>query len=143
MKASKHFVEKGEELMKQADMAQESCDWWVKEVEASLQKLEEWVIRALTHLGLDSHRHQDYAGVWTSASTNNAEKIASLGVRIRQGVSYHGVSINISPDLDAFKGIIPCGIVEANITSLSALGYSSSMSDLDSALYMEFRNVFN
>ena len=71
------------------------------------------------------------------------DKIAAIGVRVRRWVSYHGIAINVEPELEHFGGIVPCGIAEHGVTSLVDLGYPVTMEDLDAALAMTFPDVFD
>ncbi len=104
-------------------------------------QLEEWIIRALNEFGVKGERRTGRVGIWVSH--NGAElKIAALGVRIRHWVTYHGISINLDPDLSHFSGIVPCGIREYGVTSLHDLDINASMNDLDSALLKHRAGVF-
>jgi len=103
-----------------------------------VQKLEETVIRTLAVWGLPASREAGNPGVWV----DNA-KIAALGVRIRSGVAYHGVAINRDPDLTCFQGIVPCGMPDREITSLSRLGVNISRSELEEKFLVAFQRVFN
>lgn len=99
-----------------------------KDLHRFVSGLEQWVIAALGSLGLAAERSAGRTGVWTSAG-----KIAAIGVRVRRWVSYHGVAINLAPDLSHFAGIVPCGL-DAPVTSLRALGIEAEMAELDAAL---------
>ena len=101
-------------------------------------RLEEWVIRSLRHFEVDAERREGRVGVWVSTGPAAEAKIAAIGVRVRRWVSFHGVSINVAPDLDHFDGIVPCGIREFGVTSLKALGREASMARMDAALMQEF-----
>ena len=103
--------------------------------------LEEWIIRALAHFDVVGERREGRVGIWV-VTPSGEKKIAAIGVRIRHWVSYHGVSVNLNPDLTHFGGIVPCGISEFGVTSLHDLGKKISMADLDHALITEFKNVF-
>jgi lipoyl(octanoyl) transferase len=109
-------------------------------------RLEEWVIRTLAEFNLRAERRQGRVGLWVprdGAGPGGAEdKIAAIGVRVRRWVSFHGIAINVDPDLDHFAGIVPCGIREHGVTSLAALGYPVAMEDLDVALRATFAGVF-
>ena len=94
--------------------------------------LEGWIIAALADLGVAARVIPGKIGVWTDSSRGPA-KIAAIGVRVRRLVSYHGLAINVSPDLAHFDGIVPCGLSDP-VTSLAALGLSATMADVDSAL---------
>lgn len=103
--------------------------------------LEEWMIRSLAHFGVTGERREGRVGIWVVTPTGE-KKIAAIGVRIRHWVSYHGVSINLNPDLSHFGGIVPCGISEFGVTSLHDLGKDVSMDELDEALMLEFNKIF-
>jgi lipoyl(octanoyl) transferase len=101
-------------------------------------RLEEWVIRSLARLDVRGERRPGRVGIWVSTSPAGEAKIAAIGVRVRRWISFHGVAINVSPDLSHFAGIVPCGIREHGVTSLRALGKAARMADLDRALEAEF-----
>lgn len=103
--------------------------------------LEEWVIRSLAHFGVKGERRSGRIGIWVDTPTGE-KKIAAVGVRIRHWVTYHGVAINVNPDLTHFRGIVPCGIKEYGVTSLHDLGKTVSLKELDEVLQKEFENVF-
>lgn len=103
--------------------------------------LEEWIIRTLAEFGITGERREGRVGIWV-VTPRGEEKIAAIGVRIRRWVTYHGVSININPDLSHFGGIVPCGIAEHGVTSFHALGKSIEMADLDRVLQAKFAEIF-
>lgn len=103
--------------------------------------LEEWVIRSLAHFGVKGERREGRIGIWVGTPTGE-KKIAAIGVRIRHWVTYHGVAINVNPDLSHFGGIVPCGIKEFGVTSLHDLEKDISMKELDAVLETEFEAVF-
>lgn len=103
--------------------------------------LEEWIIRTLRQFGVRGERRAGRVGIWV-VTKDGEKKIAAIGVRIRHWVTYHGISINLNPDLTHFDGIVPCGISEHGVTSLHDLGKHVSLSELDVALKKEFRAVF-
>lgn len=103
--------------------------------------LEGWIIDALGDLGVRGFRREGAPGVWT-ATAGGAAKIAALGVRLRRWVSYHGVSVNVAPDLARYAGIVPCGVRDAGVTSLAALGRPAGMAELDAALRARFAGRF-
>ena len=121
-----------------------------RDVRAYVWKLEEWVIRALAAFAVKGERRAGRVGVWVvrpdrppQADGSPAEdKIAAIGVRIRRWVSFHGVAINVEPDLGHFSGIVPCGIHGHGVTSLVDLGLPVGMGDLDLALRQMFEEVF-
>jgi lipoyl(octanoyl) transferase len=100
--------------------------------------LEQWLIRSLARLGVEAGRRNGRIGVWVSTSPVGEAKIGAIGVRVRRWVTYHGMAVNLSPDLSHFTGIVPCGISEFGVTSLAALGNPATMADLDGALEAEF-----
>jgi lipoyl(octanoyl) transferase len=105
-------------------------------------QLEEWIIRALAQFNVRGERRAGRIGIWVVGPGGREAKIAALGVRVRRWVSYHGVAINLDPDLEHFGGIVPCGISGFGVTSLAALGLSTTMVELDSALMATFDEVF-
>ena len=108
--------------------------------------LEDWIIRSLDALGIAGERREGRVGIWVTgrASTGQAweAKVAAVGVRVRRWVTYHGISINVSPDLSHFEGIVPCGIQEHGVTSLADLGVDMSLADLDFVLQATFEEAF-
>lgn len=92
-----------------------------RDVRCHVNKLEAWVIEALGEYGISGERREGRPGIWVKTSVQDA-KIAAIGVRVRRWITYHGVAINICPDLSHFDGIVPCGISGAGVTSIEALG---------------------
>ncbi len=103
--------------------------------------LEEWLIRALAHFGVKGERREGRVGIWVVRGTRE-DKIAALGVRVRRWVTFHGVALNVAPDLSHFTGIVPCGIRGHGVTSLADLGLGVSMTEVDAALREAFHEVF-
>ena len=103
--------------------------------------LEDWLIAALGDLGARAFRREGRVGAWTAAGGREA-KIAALGIRLRRWVSYHGVAINVEPDLSRYAGIVPCGVRDRGVTSLVDLGLPVTTTDLDSALRTRFEERF-
>jgi lipoyl(octanoyl) transferase len=112
-----------------------------EDVRCYVYRLEEWGIRTLARLGVAGERREGRVGIWVRRGAGEA-KIAAIGVRVRRWVTYHGMAINIDPELDHFRGIVPCGITEHGVTSLAALGISTTMAELDAALRETFAEVF-
>ncbi|MEQ1695622.1 MAG: lipoyl(octanoyl) transferase LipB [Hyphomicrobiaceae bacterium] len=116
------------------------------DVRAYVHQLEQWLIETLAVFGVAGEVRPDRVGVWVThrdARGNKVEdKIAALGVRVSRGVSYHGVALNVAPDLAHFSGIVPCGISQYGVTSLAALGHRVSMSEVDAVLRTTFEGVF-
>jgi lipoyl(octanoyl) transferase len=107
-----------------------------------IRQLEEWVIRALARFDVRCERRPERIGIWVVKPGGQEAKIAAIGVRVRRWVSYHGVAINLDPDLAHFGGIVPCGISGFGVTSLADLGLSTTMPELDAALRATFDEVF-
>ena len=118
-----------------------------QDVRAFVRDLEEWIIRTLAEFGVTGERREGRIGIWVVRDQNREDKIAAIGVRVRRWVTFHGISLNVSPELDHFSGIIPCGIAPNGIenfgvTSLRNLGIDAGMQDVDDALQRTFKNVF-
>jgi lipoyl(octanoyl) transferase len=117
------------------------------DVRAFVAGLEEWVIRALAAFNVTGERREDRVGVWVQRPDKGAgfeDKIAAIGVRLRHWVSFHGIAINVAPDLTHFAGIVPCGVADPRygVTSLADLGHAATMADVDVALRHAFEEVF-
>lgn len=108
--------------------------------------LENWVIGTLARFNVAGERRAGRVGVWVTrpslAGPPREDKIAAIGIRLRRWVSFHGISINVEPDLSHFQGIVPCGIREHGVTSLVDLGLPVTLADLDAALLAEFPRHF-
>ena len=112
--------------------------------------LEDWIIATLAQFNVTGARRKDRVGVWVArpekpplADGSPAEdKIAAIGVRVRRWVTFHGISLNVDPDLEHYSGIVPCGIAGYGVTSLADLGVTASMADVDIALRAEFERRF-
>jgi lipoyl(octanoyl) transferase len=105
-------------------------------------QLEEWIIQTLMTFNIQGERRAGRVGIWV-VTPQGEKKIAAIGVRIRHWISFHGVSVNIDPDLDHFNGIVPCGISEYGVTSLSCvLGRTVSLSEFDKVLQDAWGKVF-
>jgi len=121
-----------------------------QDVRRFVSDLEEWTIRTLARFSVTAERRAGRVGVWVvrpdkrSLPDNSPreDKIAAIGVRIRHWVSFHGISINVEPDLSHYAGIVPCGIVDHGVTSLVDLGLPVTLADLDTALVETFDEVF-
>ena len=104
--------------------------------------LEDWVIAALARFNIRGERRAGRVGIWVDRGGGREEKIAAIGVRVRRWVSFHGIALNVDPDLGHFSGIVPCGIAEHGVTSLAALGIPASMPEVDMALKASFAETF-
>jgi lipoyl(octanoyl) transferase len=111
------------------------------DVRAFVQHLENWLIVTLAEFGVNGEIREGRVGVWVNTQTVEA-KIAALGIRVRKWVTFHGISLNINPDLSHYAGIVPCGIRGFGITSLKALGIPATMNEIDAVLEREFRKIF-
>jgi lipoyl(octanoyl) transferase len=107
-----------------------------------VHRIEELAIRSLATFGVRGERREGRVGIWVVLLDGSEAKIGAVGVRVRRWVSYHGVAINLCPDLAHFQGIVPCGISEHGVTSLEALGVAASLAELDEALRASFADVF-
>jgi lipoyl(octanoyl) transferase len=112
------------------------------DLRAYIWRLEEWLIRTLREFGVRGERRAGRVGIWVVRPEGTEAKIAAIGVRVRRWVSYHGVALNLDPDLEHFAGIVPCGIREFGVTSLADLGIRAGMTELDGALRRTFDAVF-
>ena len=119
-----------------------------KDIRAFVRALEQWTIATLEAFNIRGERRDGRVGVWVDRTVPGGplreDKIAAIGVRIRRWVSFHGISLNVEPDLTHFTGITPCGIDEAGlgVTSLVDLGYPVTMADADTALRSAFDQIF-
>ena len=109
-----------------------------RDVRKLVHALEGWIIATLADLGVAAHRATDRIGIWVGDGPAEA-KVAALGLRVKRWVTLHGFSINVAPDLSHFGGIVPCGIAEYGVSSLSALGKEIPMTRVDAALKANFR----
>lgn len=117
-----------------------------RDVRGFVHALETWIIGALDRFNVEGHIREGRVGVWVERKSpgvlTREDKIAAIGVKVRKWVSFHGVSLNVEPDLSHFGGIVPCGITGHGVTSLVDLGLPVSMDDADDALRASFREVF-
>ncbi|SMO47961.1 lipoyl(octanoyl) transferase LipB [Ruegeria faecimaris] len=121
-----------------------------RDVRKFVKQLENWVIAALAEFNVTGQIRDGRVGVWvqrddkplTPAGEKAEDKVAAIGLRLRKWVSFHGISINVEPDLSHFSGIVPCGISNHGVTSLVDLGLPVAMDDVDNALRKTFAEVF-
>ena len=104
--------------------------------------LEEWIIQTLAEFDIKGERREGRVGIWVVMPDGSESKIAAIGVRIRKWVTYHGIAINVNPDLSHFGGIVPCGIAQHGVTSMHDLGKTIYMEELDPVLKEKFRLIF-
>jgi lipoyl(octanoyl) transferase len=112
-----------------------------RDVRQHVWRLEEWIIRALAEFGIESGRREKRVGIWVD-NKGREEKIAAIGVRVRRWVAYHGLALNVNPDLSHYNGIIPCGLAEFGVTSMHALGVKASMQAVDAAFLKHRDELF-
>lgn len=121
-----------------------------QDVRAFVAGLEDWIIGTLAHFHINGDIREDRVGVWVERPEKGLgldggmteDKIAAIGVRVRRWVTFHGISINVDPELEHFSGIVPCGIQQHGVTSFEDLGLTATMPDLDMALRTQFERVF-
>ena len=121
-----------------------------KDIKAFVEKLEAWIVHTLAEFNVVGRTRNGRIGIWverndkpkTVRGAPEEEKIAAIGIRLRKWITFHGLSINVEPDLTHFQGIVPCGIKDHGVTSLVDLGLPVSMADLDNALKKSFFKVF-
>lgn len=111
------------------------------DVRLFVQGLEAWIINALDAFNVRGEMREGRVGVWVKRGLKE-DKIAALGIRVRRGVSFHGISLNVEPDLSHYDGIVPCGISAHGVTSLADLGLPVTMEDADVALKNAFQDIF-
>ena len=113
-----------------------------RDVGCHVWRLEEWMIRVCARFGVTAERREGRVGVWVARNGGTEDKIGAIGVRVRHWVTYHGLALNVDPDLANYAGIVPCGISGHGVTSLAALGVKATMADVDAALRDTFDDVF-
>lgn len=113
------------------------------DVRGYVQRLESWMIDTLAQFGIIGEQRKDRIGIWVAGVDGGEAKIAAVGVRISRWVTFHGIALNVHPNLNHFQGIVPCGIKEYGVTSMRALGSEATMSEVDLALRHTFTRVFD
>jgi lipoyl(octanoyl) transferase len=116
-----------------------------RDIRAFVGALEGWIIDTLAAFNVRGEVRPGRVGVWVSRPDKGAgieEKIAAIGIRVRRGITFHGLAINVEPDLSAFAGIVPCGIRDHGVTSLADLGLTATLADVDIALKRAFERRF-
>lgn len=115
----------------------------VNDIHCYVNALEEWLIRALDRFNVKGERRKGRVGIWVADQAAGTEaKIGAIGVRVSHWVSWHGIALNVDPDLTHFSGIVPCGVREHGVTSLAAQGIPATMHDADVALRAAWEDVF-
>ena len=113
------------------------------DIGAFIQNLEDWAIQALEVFGVKAVKRRDRVGLWVERGMGREDKIAAIGVRVRRWVTFHGIALNVDPDLSHFAGIVPCGIRGHGVTSLWDLGHTPTMEEVDSALLGAWGGIFS
>jgi lipoyl(octanoyl) transferase len=113
------------------------------DVRQYVHDLEEWLISTLADFAVRGERRNGRVGIWVDRGQGKEDKIAAIGVRVRRWVSYHGIALNVEPNLDHYAGIVPCGIAEHGVTSLVDLGLPVTSEEAGDALKRNFSAVFN
>lgn len=113
-----------------------------RDLRAYVTQLEQWLIRTLAEFNVIGETRPDRVGVWVRREGGKEDKIAAIGVRVRKWVTFHGISLNVEPNLEHFSGIVPCGIQQHGVTSLVDLGLPVGYTDVDAALKRQFTEVF-
>jgi lipoyl(octanoyl) transferase len=116
--------------------------WRERDVRLHIWRLEAWLIATLAALGVQGERRENRVGIWVAHPDGREEKIAAIGVRVRKWVTYHGIALNVAPNLAHYRAIVPCGLGQFGVTSLAALGINTSMAHVDTALRQQFPLVF-
>jgi len=116
------------------------------DLRAYVRHLEDWMIRTLAYFGITGERREGRIGIWVAgrddAGRITEKKIGAIGVRVRRWVTFHGLALNVNPDLGHFEGIVPCGIRDYGVTSLHDQGVNVSMDEVDAVLKETFKDVF-
>lgn len=113
-----------------------------QDIRKHIYNLEQWIIDTLAEFAIKGERRADRIGIWVQDKKRGEAKIAAIGVRVKKWVAYHGIAINVNPDLEHFNGIVPCGIREFGVTSLYAMGKEIEMQMLDKKLKSTFKKIF-
>ena len=115
------------------------------DVRAFVHSLEQWLINTLDDFNIKGERREGRVGIWVNRPKEQGpgeDKIAAIGIRVHRWVTFHGISLNIDPDLTHFDGIVPCGISEHGVTSFEKLGLPVTMPEVDMALKRNFESMF-
>ncbi len=113
-----------------------------KDIQLYINNLEKWIISTLNKFDIDAFTKNKLVGIWV-VEKNVEKKIAAIGIRVRKWIAYHGIAVNINPNLQKFSGIVPCGIHDFGVTSMNKLGRDVSYRDFDTTLKEQFKEVFD
>lgn len=111
-----------------------------RDLRAYICALQDWLVKSLAEFGIEAFC-RDEVGVWVTTPKGEA-KIAAIGVRVRKWVTFHGIALNVHPNMQHFGGIVPCGIADKGVTSLHELGVTASMDEVDKVLKEKFTSIF-
>ena len=114
-----------------------------QDIRCFVHKLEQWVINTLAEFGVKGERREKRVGIWVDEGYGRESKICALGIRVRKWITFHGIALNVNPDLEHFSGIVPCGIQQYGVTSLHALGKDVTMAEIDVVLKEQFEKIFS
>ncbi|MCP4393590.1 MAG: lipoyl(octanoyl) transferase LipB [Alphaproteobacteria bacterium] len=118
-----------------------------RQVREFVNRLEDWIILTLSDFGIAGERFKGAPGIWVKTKHDKGlettEKIAALGIKIKHGITYHGIAINVHPDLSNFAGIVPCGMSAYGVTSFKKLGINTPMEEVDTSLKANFTKAFD
>ena len=112
-----------------------------KDIRKYVKTLEAWMIKSLKYIGLSAYTCKDRIGIWVNGP-HGESKIGAIGIRVSHWITYHGISLNINPNLDYYKSIIPCGIKDLSVTSLKELGYNYNMNEFDEIIKKSTKDIF-
>jgi lipoyl(octanoyl) transferase len=124
------------------DLTRKHGNFPPRDVHGYVRALERWVIATLADFGVKGEIRQGRVGIWVVRPDGSEEKIGAIGVRVTRWVTWHGLALNVDPDLSHFGGIVPCGIREHGVTSLRALGVNATMDEVDAALKRHWGDIF-
>ncbi|AIL65265.1 Octanoyltransferase [Rickettsiales bacterium Ac37b] len=114
----------------------------IPDLKEYIKNLEQWLINSLLCFGINGERRPSRIGIWVQTQAGKEEKIAAIGVRVSKWITYHGIALNVNPEMSYFNSIIPCGIKEYGVTSMQELGYNGELYIIDQVLKREFHKIF-
>lgn len=125
------------------DLRKDHAPFPARDIRAFVHALEEWIILTLGHFGIKAEKRADRIGLWVvNPVTKQEEKIAALGIKLSHWISWHGIALNIHPNLEDYSGIIPCGLAQYGVTSMKALGVNASLEEVDEILCKQWSHIF-
>lgn len=114
-----------------------------RDIHAFINAIEDWIILALKQFHIQAEKRKDRIGLWVvDPVTQKEEKIAALGIKLSRWISWHGIALNVSPNLENYSGIIPCGLPEYSVTSMQKLGFHCSLDEVDHILCQQWKQIF-